>query len=398
MKRGIILLAALAVWLGAARRAEALPRFAVRTGLPCSACHVNPTGGGMRTPFGRNVYAQRWLATPNVAETTWAPPELEVGEHVTFGGDLRAGYLWQNSARDEFADVSSFNLMQGDLYVAVDAGPKLSFYLDRGVYGGYEAFVLVRPWAGKLALKVGRFFVPFGLRDVNHAHYVREGVGFGATDKDSGVEVGWLGKRTSIIGSITNGTYGDAFLDTGGANETNVYDKMVSLRLVHQPRLGRFQLLVSASAAYNENVSQQNPLFVPALFIGRQSEQIRQGVDEWRADLAAGVSIGRLWWRGEIVGIRDSFEGPDLRALYGYSSFQELGLTPIQGLDLVVTYEFADSDVEFSRGRVERVGADIAWFPLPYLEISVIARHQWGEADFLIGARDDVIVFTHLYL
>ena len=35
------------------RIANALPTYAVRTGLPCGQCHVDPAGGGPRTAFGR---------------------------------------------------------------------------------------------------------------------------------------------------------------------------------------------------------------------------------------------------------------------------------------------------------------------------------------------------------
>ena len=33
----------------------ALPRFAARVGASCSLCHVDPSGGGMRTDYARNV-------------------------------------------------------------------------------------------------------------------------------------------------------------------------------------------------------------------------------------------------------------------------------------------------------------------------------------------------------
>lgn len=34
------------------RPAQATPAFAAQTKLPCGKCHVNPAGGGPRTPFG----------------------------------------------------------------------------------------------------------------------------------------------------------------------------------------------------------------------------------------------------------------------------------------------------------------------------------------------------------
>jgi len=33
--------------------AQARPIYAQETGLPCGRCHVNPSGGGRRTAFGR---------------------------------------------------------------------------------------------------------------------------------------------------------------------------------------------------------------------------------------------------------------------------------------------------------------------------------------------------------
>ena len=34
-------------------QAQALPAYAAQTGLPCGRCHVNPSGGGPNTAFGK---------------------------------------------------------------------------------------------------------------------------------------------------------------------------------------------------------------------------------------------------------------------------------------------------------------------------------------------------------
>ena len=37
--------------------AYALPRFAIANGASCIACHVNPTGSGMRNSHGNEIVA-----------------------------------------------------------------------------------------------------------------------------------------------------------------------------------------------------------------------------------------------------------------------------------------------------------------------------------------------------
>ena len=66
-----------------ALRAHAEPYLAVQMGLKCGQCHVNPTGGGLRTAYG-DVFAQTLMP----AEHLDTGNEVWTGDIVKF---LRAG-------------------------------------------------------------------------------------------------------------------------------------------------------------------------------------------------------------------------------------------------------------------------------------------------------------------
>src|ERR1700727_1037599 len=82
------LLASLAL---AAGGAYAEPYLAVQTGLKCTQCHVNPTGGGLRGVYG-DVFAQTALPAKHLdtGSDTWTG---NVSSFLRLGGDLRTEAL-----------------------------------------------------------------------------------------------------------------------------------------------------------------------------------------------------------------------------------------------------------------------------------------------------------------
>src|SRR5690348_7979349 len=82
--------------------AHAEPYLAVQTGFKCGQCHVNPTGGGMRTAFG-DVFAQTQLPATHVdtGTDTWAGA---INRFLSVGGDLRAQFLYTNAPHLETTD------------------------------------------------------------------------------------------------------------------------------------------------------------------------------------------------------------------------------------------------------------------------------------------------------
>ena len=72
-----------------ASAAHALPRYTAVYGQNCVLCHVNPTGGGMRS-----LYASQFLVPEEIAASGWQPEEMEtlspqISPNLAVGLDLR---------------------------------------------------------------------------------------------------------------------------------------------------------------------------------------------------------------------------------------------------------------------------------------------------------------------
>ena len=108
----------LAIMLFGISPVSAEPYLAVRMGLACSQCHVNPSGGGKRTVFG-TTWAEQNLSANTIAAVTkqeglalsdllWdgniAPPFLSIG------GDMRgeAKYIDLDAQDNNFAFEENF--------------------------------------------------------------------------------------------------------------------------------------------------------------------------------------------------------------------------------------------------------------------------------------------------
>ncbi len=401
--------------------AVALPRFAARNGMECIQCHVNPTGGGMRNAYGRNVFENvflpwgakprpdSWIATDFPEEpkeeqvgkvTSGFSPELT--EWLAVGADLRAAYLLIRPDRlnpdGTRPLVNSFFLMQADLYHSAQLGDAVTLYLDVGVYTGFEAWGLLRvtpPSAGfELYLKAGRFLPPFGIREVEHQLFTREAVGFGQTDKDTGLELDAFWGPLSASVALLNGTLGDTALDSSGT-ERRLFEKAVSARLALRGRPLGIRAQLGGSFYFSDNNNGANPLLASALPTSLASE-IQRGVNEMRGGLFLTLNRGRFTYLGDLVAVRDTFNSDAVASLAGYASYQELSFVPVQGLELVATHEFMDADLDIAGTSQQRAGLVVEFFPAPFTEVRAMARRTFGTVPG--GPRWDLVLFLHLFM
>lgn len=198
-------------WLAPWANVSAEPYLAVESGLKCSSCHTNPTGGGKRNLFGM-TYARTNLAATrllqNDEEAGW---NSEVNRWLGIGGDYRGGYSSVDIPGTP--DRSDWGTAKGTAYLEVRAVPGLvTLYADRQMAPGNsldrETYVLLTPGDGRYFVKAGQMFLPFGLRLQDDATFVRQRSGINFDTPDDGVELGLELPRWSAQAAFSNGTAG----------------------------------------------------------------------------------------------------------------------------------------------------------------------------------------------
>ncbi|MCA9552613.1 MAG: hypothetical protein KC933_21445 [Myxococcales bacterium] len=405
MRAAPILLTILSV-TALAPAAEALPRFAAKASLRCRQCHVNPSGGGVRTRYGAETFAAMALTLPEPEPADWTrAPEVEgatfplsgsVTDWLTIGGDLRAAFFLfspsdPNAGADATRLTTTFFLMQADLYHAARLGSHLTLVLDIGVNSGFEAWALLEPWPTledtEVLIKVGRFLPALGLRTANHMLYTRQTVGLGSGQQDTGVEVTVDARHLALTLALMNGTLGTPF---DGTAEARGFDKAVIGRAAVRLRPGPLSVELGASAGFNARTTRYNPIFEQAADAGLA------GVDELRAGGFLMAGLGRFALLGDAVYVQDKLHGGGTtrRAWAGYV---ELSARLIQGLDLLVGYERMDRDLDTAGGYVQRFSTAVELFPWRFTELRVMARYERGPG---LGDASvfDLISFLHVYL
>jgi hypothetical protein len=196
--------------------AQAEPYLAVQLGLKCGQCHVNPTGGGLRTTFG-DIFAQTVLPAQHLdtALDNWAG---QLGPYLRAGGDLR--FDAQVTQAPQTSSVQEFSLEQTRVYLEAEVIPnRLLAYADEQVAPGgalnREAYVLYWSATHDWYLKAGQMYLPFGLRLQDQTAFILTASGINMTTPDQGVEFGWEKGRWDAQLTVSNGTAGGAVSSDG---------------------------------------------------------------------------------------------------------------------------------------------------------------------------------------
>jgi hypothetical protein len=366
--------------------ALAVPRFALREGAPCAKCHVDPSGGGMRTGYGRSAFEVTklpgtWATLPADA----APLDAHLSDSVTVGSDLRVLFQHLRKKGAKQPRISSFYVMEGALYLAADLWRRATLYLAPVFHGSDSVFFEAHAqfnwaWANSY-VKVGRFTPAYGLKQPDHSVFTRKLLGFGPTARDSGLELGMHPGDATLQLGVFNGLSDAA----ASAWDDNV-GKAVALRASY--RLGRRGLRaeLGGSALYN----------VTGLAKANHPTGIDTRSEDGRAGLFAGLSIGRFAWLGEAHYQRiDDRQAPEAETRF--ASYQELGVLLTQGLELVATYELWDQDTSVDGDAAHRAGLGVELYPWPFVELQLRMRMTFADDRHPMADVHEGLALLHVF-
>jgi hypothetical protein len=206
-----------------AHGAQAEPYLAVQLGLKCGQCHVNPTGGGLRTTFG-DVFAQTVLPAQHL-DTSLDNWTGQVGPYLRVGGDFR--FEGSVTQVPHLSSLQQFALEQTRVYLEADVIPnRLLAYVDEQVAPGgalnREAYLLYWTATHDWYLKAGQMYLPFGLRLQDQTAFILTATGINMTTPDQGVEFGWERGHWDAQLAVSNGTAGGAVHGDGKQYSTQL--------------------------------------------------------------------------------------------------------------------------------------------------------------------------------
>lgn len=349
-------LLALCAWLGATP-ARAEPYLAVANGLPCSACHVNPTGGGLRNAAG--------VAFAHNALAAWRLPDAaqlsgNLGGYLRLGGDLRTGETRTRVPGQP--TQTARGLEQLRLYADVQLLPGLfGATLDQQLRPGRpqreEAYLHLGGAARGWYAKAGQFYLPFGWRLQDSTAFVRSQSGISMAAPDKGVEVGYERGDWSLQLARSRGP-GNVGPITG--------HQLTGQAVWLQPwgRLGFGLASTSSSAGDREAV---------ALF--------------------GGFATGPLAWLGEADLISDAGFPEGRRRLA--STLAEVDWKVVQGHNLKFTLEWLDPDRKVANDERARRSLVYEFTPIGYLQLRFGVRRYDGIPQIPVDSRREVFLQLH---
>ncbi len=342
----------------------ALPKYASRTGYKCEACHVNPTGMGMRTEFG-SEYGRDDITLPTYKGTTdFDQYSTKLTPNLSFGADFRSIFY-----HETFDNANTFLQMQGALYLDFRLNKKLQIYANKDLFGDAEVFGLAKVLPADGYIKVGRFIPAYGTKVDDHNYFIRggpynptvqfdnrlptgypAGLRFGELSEDTGLELGFAPSIFTFNVGLFDGLPGVSLPTSGTKN------KSVAVRGDARFTLAGINLNFGGSYYDSPSPTNHETFFGPFGAVTLFSNlTLTSELDFVQQKLPTqSMTTGIIWWH-------------------------ELNWMVSQGIDLKLAYESYDPDKDLQNGVFNQVTVGAELFVLSGVEVRPLYRFNLND-------------------
>jgi hypothetical protein len=372
----------LIVWvmgfLTAMPKAFAYPELVRHGYVNCTACHVAPTGGGVLTPYGRQL-SRAVMSTWGYDGEEKPAYFINQPEWLNLGGDYRSAYVYQNTP---LVSQGTYQFMQLDLAAAAtykkwtlaasvgyqdpDVAPSWTDYLiSRTHYLMYHV-------TDEVAIRGGRFFPAYGIYTPNHALTIKdqlnirepEPLGDGETYN---LEVSYIGDAFNVIGTGIFGRPDDQSVqrDVGASLQT-------AYNVTDHSKIGLSYLYGATDYNYRHVVG-------PYGIIGLTKQLY----------ILTEADFQNFHQKG-ATGPNPSYWGAVETTRFGYEI--------VQGLNLMIDQEFARTNFSSVSSLRQRYGVGIWWFPRPHLEAALEYQQRQDRSQPFTDFYDYLYLLWHIYI
>ena len=370
----------------------------------CATCHVDPSGSGQLSPYGRAQadVLVRWRTqprkdeeeVPKSANFLWL---IELPEVINLSGNFRSGALLRPGSTVPLVPL----IMATDLYATLNLGPVVAHvttgvgtYSTRAIsYSGPAAIApICDPGMGKCSVqwlarefwlgakfadeavmvRAGRMPLPFGLRNNEHTSFVRT---LTKTDTNVAQQVGLSAAynsdslRGEVMGIAGNYQLGpDAYRERG-------YSAFAEYSLAHNAYLGLSSMITASGADTSSGLPTTR--HAHGLFA-------RVAPSERLAILAEADFL--------------AWQTPQRLDRLGFAALAQADFDLMQGLHLVGTLEAAHTG-SGEPGPALGAWASATWYFLPHMELRLdnIFRRS-SSAGAVASFEYSLLVQLHLFL
>jgi hypothetical protein len=346
-------LIAMATLLTTTQEAKAYPQFQLSTeNAYCGMCHFSPTGGGLINGWGRRESSDTISrgGEGDFFHDVWEPPSW-----LQLGGDYRGAAGLHDSESTEIETL--LFPMQLDLYTRFRFGD-FSFNTTIGARGSArprdppphsrvasrEHYFMWQPSMAGPYVRAGRFYAPYGLRQVDHTTFIRRDLGFYAWEETYGV--------------------------SGGYVQGNDWEAHLSA-FIRDPLLKVGPEGFGVSMLYERRFAEHQAAY------GVQSKvQIRPDAVQYWAGGTFKYWIAPLnvLLLSEIDLSVQDIDSPGAKAVFGGIAHLNLSMFITQGVMLGTTLEAKHNDFRLRGKDAEAASLSLQYFPRAHFEIMLLGK------------------------